>query len=100
MQQYLLVLKLEVEKDRIMINPITVQCSTIPSMPARLTFVHTSVIRVGSDTFGDPIFQKGLAILPNYKCPGLICLALPARQKFGLILVMKFFLVEVIKKLF
>ena len=34
-----------------------------------------------------------------YKCPGLICLALPARQKFGLILVIKFFLVEVIKKI-
>jgi hypothetical protein len=34
----------------------------------------------------------------GYKCPGLICLALPARQKFGLILVIKFFLVEVIKK--
>ena len=44
-----------------------------------------------------PHFSK-LAILPDYKCPGLICLALPARQKFGLILVIKFFLVEVIKK--
>ena len=32
------------------------------------------------------------------KCSGLICLALPARQKFGLILVIKFFIVEVIKK--
>jgi hypothetical protein len=29
----------------------------------------------------------------------LICLALPARQKFGLILVKKFFLMEVIKKI-
>ena len=32
-----------------------------------------------------------LAILSDYKCPGLICLALPARQKFGLLLVIKFF---------
>ena len=48
-----------------------------------------------------PHFSKGLtklAILPDYKCPGLICLALPARQKFGPILVIRFFLVEVIKK--
>ena len=37
-----------------------------------------------------PHFSKGLtklAILPDYKCPGLTCLALPARQKFDLILV-------------
>ena len=33
--------------------------------------VHCSVIRVGSDTFGDPIFQK-LAILPDYKRPGML----------------------------
>ena len=48
-----------------------------------------------------PYFSKGLtklAILPDYECPGLICLALPAHQKFGLILVIKFFLVEVMKK--
>ena len=48
-----------------------------------------------------PYFSKGLtklAILPDYDCPGLICLALPARRKFGLILVIKFFLVEVMKK--
>jgi hypothetical protein len=58
-------------------------------------------MRVGSDTFGKPHFSKGLtklAILPDYECPGLICLALPARRKFGLILVIKFFLVEVMKK--
>ena len=60
-------------------------------------------MRVGSVTFGDPIFQKGLqnwptAILPDYKCPEMICLALPARQKFDLILVIKFFLIEDIKK--
>ena len=30
-----------------------------------------------------------LAIFPDYKHPGLICLALPPRQKFGLILVIK-----------
>ena len=49
-----------------------------------------------------PHFSKGLtklAILPDYECPGLICLALLARRKFGLILVIKFFLVEVMKKL-
>ena len=58
-------------------------------------------MRVGSDTFGDPIFQKGLqklAILGDYEHSGMLCLALPARRKFGLILVIKFFLVEVIKK--
>ena len=52
-----------------------------------------SIMRVGS--------EKGLtklAILPDCECPGLICLALPARRKFGLILVIKFFLVEVMKK--
>ena len=44
-----------------------------------------------------PHFSKGLtklAILPSYKCPGLICLALPARQRFGLILVINFFLLK------
>ena len=38
-------------------------------------------------------FSKGLtklAILPDYKCPGLICLALPPGQKFGPILMIKF----------
>ena len=65
------------------------------------TNLRTSVMRVGSDTFGKPHFSKGLtklAILPDCECPGLICLALPARRKFGLILVTKFFLVEVMKK--
>ena len=41
-------------------------------------------------------FSKGLtklAILPDYECPGSICLALRARRKFGLILLIKFFLV-------
>ena len=45
-----------------------------------------------------PFFKTKLAVLPNYECPGLICLALRARRKFGLILVIKFFLVEVMKK--
>ena len=47
-----------------------------------------------------PFFKRAykLAILPDYECPGLICLALLARRKFGLILVIKFFLVEVMKK--
>ena len=52
------------------------------------------VINLGSDTFGNPNFSKGLtklAIFPDYKCPGWICLALPPGQKFGLILVIKFF---------
>ena len=42
------------------------------------------VINVGSDTFGNPIFQRGLkklAIFPDYRHPGLICLALPACRK-------------------
>ena len=40
-----------------------------------------------------PFFKRAskLAIFTNYKCPRLICLALPACQKFGLILVIKFF---------
>lgn len=49
-----------------------------------------------------PHLSKGLTKFkpssPIIKCPGLICLALPARQKFGLILVIKFCLVEVRKK--
>ena len=64
--------------------------------------MQSKVINLESDTFGNPIFQNGLqklAILPDYKCPGLICLALPPRQIFGLILVIKFFFkFEVIKK--
>ena len=56
-----------------------------------------SVMRVRSDTFGDSKGLTKLAILPDYEFPGFICLALPARQRFGLILVIKFFLVEVIK---
>ena len=38
-------------------------------------------MRVGSDTFGDPIFQKGLtklAIILDYKRPWMLCLALPS----------------------
>ena len=38
-------------------------------------------MRVVSDTFGDPIFQKGLAILWDYERTGILCLALPARCK-------------------
>ena len=52
------------------------------------------VVNLGSDTFGNPIFLKGLtklAILLNYKCPELLCLALPPHQILGLILVIKFF---------
>ena len=46
-----------------------------------------SVMSVGSETFGDPIFQNDkIAILPNSKCPGLICLASPPPQKSEMIL--------------
>ena len=53
-----------------------------------------SVMRVGSDGWHvrRPHFSKGLtksAIFPDYERPGLICLALPPRQKFCLILVIK-----------
>ena len=34
-------------------------------------------------------FKRAYKIFPDYKHPGLICLALPPRQKFGLILVIK-----------
>ena len=50
------------------------------------------VINLKSDTFGKPICQKGLtrlAILPNDKCPKILCLALPPCPKSGLILVKK-----------
>ena len=41
---------------------------------------------VGRDTFWDPFTHKvlaKLAILPDYKCPQMLCLAL--RQKSGLL---------------
>ena len=44
----------------------------------------SSVMRVGSDTFGDPIFSKQLtklAIFPDCKHPWMLCLALPAQRK-------------------
>ena len=36
-----------------------------------------------SNTFGNLLIQKGLqlAILPNYKCPWILCLLLQLRQK-------------------
>ena len=43
------------------------------------------IINLRSDTFGNPIFQKGLlnqpGFLPDYKRPGMLCLALPAHRK-------------------
>ena len=60
-----------------------------------------SVMKVGSDTLQRLHFSKGLTkliILPDYQCPRLFCLPLPARQRFGLILVNFFFLIKVIKK--
>ena len=38
-------------------------------------------IDVGSDTLGNPICQK-LAIILDYKCPEMLCLALPAGCTF------------------
>ena len=37
-------------------------------------------MRVGRDTFGDPIIQKILAILPDYRCPRMFCIPLQPRQ--------------------
>ena len=81
-----------------------------PSLPETFClFLSTCFLAVNNNLWHEsrkrhlrrPHFSKGLtklAILPNYECPGLICLALPACRKFGLILVIKFFLVEVMKK--
>ena len=44
------------------------------------------VINVKSDTFGNPIFTKGLtklAIILDYTRPWMLCLALQPRQKIG-----------------
>ena len=74
-------------------NPLLCQPQFFVSPVLRTSKYIFRVTRVGSDTFGDPI-SKGLtklAILLDYKCPELICLALPAGQKFGLILVIVFF---------
>ena len=50
--------------------------------PEICTLVSSSVMRVGSDTFGNPIFQNTkLAIFRDYKRPGMLCLALPAQRK-------------------
>ena len=62
-------------------------------------------INVGSDTFGNPIFQKvlhaKLAIILDYKSPWMLCLALQPGQKSGLILVDNcYFKIEVTKKSF
>ena len=55
--------------------------------------VQFKVIKLGSDTFSNPIFQKGLENQPSSPIISVLgCLALPPRQKFGLILVIKFFL--------
>jgi hypothetical protein len=45
--------------------------------------VEDKVVKLGSDTFGNPIFEKvtKLAILTNYKCPGMLCPALPPRRE-------------------
>ena len=53
---------------------------------------RTTFVRSQKGYLRQPNFSKGLtklAIFPDYKRPGLICLALPPRQKFGLILVIK-----------
>ena len=49
--------------------------------------IFTRVIDLGSDTFGNPIFQKvlkKLAIILGYKRPWMICLALLPRVVFDL----------------
>ena len=51
----------------------------------QLKKVCIKVINVGSDTFGNPIFQKVLLIL-DYKHPWMLCLALRPGQKSGEIL--------------
>ena len=51
--------------------------------------IINSVMRVRSDTFGNPIFQKGLQNQPSSRF--ISVQALPACQKFDLILVIKFF---------
>ena len=56
--------------------------------------VNIKVVYLESDTFGNANFSKRLtklAILPDYKCPGLLCLALLPCQKSGLIFVKKCF---------
>ena len=45
---------------------------------------QSRVMRVGSDTLGDPFIQKGLtklAIFPNHRCPQIFYKALWPRQK-------------------
>ena len=65
--------------------------------PLRIYLFFISFLRFGLPMLHNswqPHFPKGLtklAILPDYKRSGLICLALPACQKFGLILVIKLF---------
>ena len=45
--------------------------------------MHNKVFNVGSDTFRNPNFQSHtkLAIILDYKRPGMICLTLPAHRK-------------------
>ena len=52
------------------------------------------------DSLRQPNFSQGLtklAILSDYKRPGMLCLALPACQKLGLILVIKWLKIDFIK---
>ena len=49
---------------------------------------YCKVINVGSDTFRQPNFSKvftKLAIILDYKCPWMLCLALQPGQKLNLI---------------
>ena len=65
-----------------------------PRRGVQCGYLKGSVMRVRSDTFGDPIFQNftKLVILPDHKCSGLICLALPPHQKSDIILPFEKFL--------
>ena len=50
--------------------------------------INIKVINVESDTFGNPILKglTKLAIIPDYKRPWMLCLALQPGRKSGLIL--------------
>ena len=57
--------------------------------------MENKVINLGSNTSGNQLLKKLLnfffhyRIIPDYKRPGLLCLALPSCQKSGLVLVKK-----------
>ena len=73
----------------------------------RLVGIHSMkgrVFNLGSVTFGKPDFSKGLtkfAILPNYKCPRMLCLGLlPHREVLKLDFQSGFSMSKIIKIFF